>query len=112
MDQFVRAPKDEEDLEYKNLFTKYLEKRGYKVIEPKNPTSFFDLLATKGDNNVYIFELKRRWCDSSKYGDSIVELNKLTNLKKLDYAKNTKSFVVNLFEDCFHIHSTDELVEI
>lgn len=111
LEPFSRAPKNETDLEYKGLFTKYLQKRGFEVIEPTNPISFFDLLAVK-DNKYYVFELKRRWCDSNKFGDSIVELNKLTNLKKIDYEKNTKSFVVNLFKDCFHIHSIDEMVDI
>lgn len=111
MDQFVRAPKNESDLENKILFTRYLEKRGFKVIEPNNPMQYFDLIGIK-DGIHYVFELKRRWFDSTQYGDTIVELNKITKLKQLDFEKGTKSYVVNLFKDCFHIHSIDEMVDI
>lgn len=99
------------DPEGKLFLKKYLEGRGYKVDIPTNPYSCFDLIASK-NGKVFVFELKMRNCDSHKYGDSIVELDKIKNLKLLDFEKGTRSYVVNFFSDCFHAHPIDTFCDI
>ena len=105
MERFVNDP------EGKLFLKQYLENKGYKVDIPTNPYSCFDLVASK-NGKAFVFELKMRNCDSRKYGDSIVELDKIKNLKLLDFEKGTKSYIVNFFSDCFHVHPIDTFCDI
>lgn len=94
------------DPEKKEYFVYWLRKNGYEnIVTPKDEYCIYDISATKGGKQ-YIFELKKRTCLSTDYGDTIISMYKYRMLESFHNA-GYKVKVVNLFKDCIHIHDWD-----
>lgn len=86
---------------------KELTKRGYTDIhatQTANQFEHYDVSATHPLGYKYEMEVKRRYFDSTKYGDTVIEqskYNKFLNDKWLDNIDG--AWVVTMFNDCWTI---------
>ena len=94
--------------ELKDEWIAYLEKIGYRNVKATDKRCFFDVEATNSSGRRILFELKNRTTikplDSTRYGDNIIQLDKLQHLLHL-CNENTSAYVVNFFTDCAYINN-------
>lgn len=101
--------------EGKDEFAEFLSDSGYiNITIPSDRHCTYDLSAER-DGVTYYFELKnrnyRRPCQSDKYGDNIIQLDKLERLLSL-CNENHRCYIVNFFDDCVYINSISRPYEI
>ena len=95
--------------ELKDEWIAYLEKIGYRNVKASDKYDYYDVEAY---DPVYkkriLFELKNRTALkpllSTRYGDNIIQLDKLQHLLHL-CNENTSAYVVNFFTDCAYINN-------
>ena len=95
--------------ELKDEWIAYLEKIGYRNVKASDKYDYYDVEAY---DPVYkkriLFELKNRTALkpllSTRYGDNIIQLDKLYHLLHL-CNENTSAYVVNFFTDCAYINN-------
>ena len=95
--------------ELKDEWIAYLEKIGYRNVKATDKKCFFDVEAYDPVHKKRIlFELKNRTTikplESTRYGDNIIQLDKLQHLLHL-CNENTSAYVVNFFTDCAYINN-------
>lgn len=95
--------------ELKDEWITYLEKIGYRNVKATDKRCFFDVEAYDPVHKKRIlFELKNRTTikplESTRYGDNIIQLDKLQHLLHL-CNENTSAYVVNFFTDCAYINN-------
>ena len=95
--------------EFKDEWIAYLTQLGYTNVKESDKYDYYDVEAY---DPVYkkriLFELKNRTAikplESTRYGDNIVQLDKLQHLLNL-CNENTSAYVVNFFTDCAYINN-------
>ena len=94
--------------ELKDEWIAYLEDLGYTNVKESDKYDYYDVEATSPEGRHILFELKNRTAikplDSTRYGDNIVQLDKLQHLLHL-CNENTSAYVVNFFTDCAYINN-------
>lgn len=94
--------------ELKDEWIAYLEDLGYTNVKESDKYAYFDVEAIAPSGKKILFELKNRTAikplESTKYGDNIIQLDKLQHLLHL-CNENTSAYVVNFFTDCAYINN-------
>lgn len=94
--------------ELKDEWIAYLTQLGYTNVKESDKRCFFDVEATNSSGKRILFELKNRTAikplESTRYGDNIIQLDKLQHLLRL-CNENTSAYVVNFFTDCAYINN-------
>ena len=94
--------------ELKDEWIAYLTQLGYTNVKESDKYDYYDVEATNSSGKRILFELKNRTAikplDSTRYGDNIVQLDKLQHLLHL-CNENTSAYVVNFFTDCAYINN-------
>lgn len=83
-----------------NYWCEYLYNKGYTNITNCNAYdqySCVDVTGTDKEGNKVVFELKRRYINSNKYGDLVCEEHKYK--KMCEEYPNNKKILVNFFKD-------------
>lgn len=99
--------KPQSNKEGKEEFISFLSHSGYTDITiSDNPLCTYDVKAVF-NGVTYYFELKNRNyrhpCRSDKYGDNIIQLDKLERMLSLQ-DENHRCVIVNFFDDCVYIN--------
>ena len=86
----------------------YLTQLGYTNVKESDKYAYYDVEATSPEGRHILFELKNRTALkpllSTRYGDNIIQLDKLQHLLHL-CNENTSAYVVNFFTDCAYINN-------
>ena len=94
--------------ELKDEWIAYLEDLGYTNVKESDKYAYYDVEATSPEGRHILFELKNRTAIkpllSTRYGDNIIQLDKLQHLLHL-CNENTSAYVVNFFTDCAYINN-------
>lgn len=102
--------------ELKDEWIAYLEDLGYTNVKESDKYAYYDVEAIAPDGATssspegrhILFELKNRTAIkpllSTRYGDNIIQLDKLQHLLNL-CNENTSAYVVNFFTDCAYINN-------
>lgn len=94
----MRFASEEESKQY---FVQYLKLKGYTNIHPTTQRYAYYDIEAEYNGMRYRFELKQRDFDSTKYGDSMMEVYKYNRFKE-DHDKGLfdKGVLISLFNDC------------
>lgn len=103
----MQIEKPNSNTEGKEEFSRWLTNNSYENVSiPSTRGCTYDVEA-EFNGVIYYFELKNRNyrhpCKSDKYGDNIIQLDKLERLLTLQ-DENHRCFVVNFFDDCVYIN--------
>lgn len=94
--------------ELKDEWIAYLTQLGYTSVKESDKYAYYDIEATSPEGRHTLFELKNRTAikplESTRYGDNIIQLDKLQHLLNL-CNENTSAYVVNFFTDCAYINN-------
>ena len=94
--------------ELKDEWIAYLTQIGYTNVKESDKYAYYDVEAYNPSGRKILFELKNRTAIkpllSTRYGDNIIQLDKLEHLLHL-CNENTSAYVVNFFTDCAYINN-------